>query len=245
MIQEKALLELCDVTLFVGAAKLLDQVSLELKHGECLSIVGPNGAGKTTLLRVIVGLLRGYSGSVKIDGTEVRGLSHERLSHLVSLVPQRLEFLPSFSVREFLELSGLEKTEQSLSLVRHLEERCLPQLSAGELQRVLIAGAVAQGAKVLVLDEPTANVDPIGRRDIEEVLRNCREDMGLSYILVTHDISLALRCTDRTALMKAGRLVWSGATRDPALVQQLSACYGCNFIELKHADLSAPIIVPT
>ena len=186
-----------------------------------------------------------YTGSIIVRGRDVRRLSVEERARTVGLVPQRLAHIPGFTVREFLELSGLERHEASLGLVQHLEGRMLNCLSAGELQRVLIAGAVAQGAPVLLLDEPTANLDPLSRVQVEDELKTCRSVMGLSYIIVTHDISLALRAADRVIIMHAGQLRWEGSSSDSALVSRLSESYGCSFVELRHPSLSQPIVVAT
>ena len=149
----RTILEAIGLSLSHKGASLLRDVNFSLQSGECLAVVGPNGAGKSTLLKLIAGLLRPSAGSVKLEGIEASSLLPRDRSRAVGLVPQRLQHLPPFTVREFLELSGLERGEESLSLVRHLEERLLTQLSGGELQRALIAGAVAQGATLLLLDE--------------------------------------------------------------------------------------------
>lgn len=223
---------------------LLRDVNLALQAGECLAVVGPNGAGKSILLKTIAGLFRPSQGSVKLDGKEASRLSPSERPRMVGLVPQRIAHIPPFTVREFLELSGLEHGEESLSLVRRLEGRLLTQLSGGELQRTLIAGAVAQGATLLLLDEPTASLDPVGHKEVEEVLQACRESMHLSYIVVTHDVSLAARATDSLAIMKEGALVWHGKPSDSQLVPELSAAYGCGFMQLAHEGLEYPIVVP-
>lgn len=237
------LLQIEGLRLSRGPDVLLTEVSLALKAGECLTVVGANGAGKTTLLKVIAGLLSGYEGSVRLEGSEVKSLSPQDLSHIVGLVPQRLSHLPPFSVEEFLELSGPDRLSQGLSLVAHLGNRLLTHLSGGELQRVLIAGAVAQGASLLLLDEPTANVDPRGRRQIEDVLSECRKTMGLSYILVTHDVSFGMRNAETVAVMREGAVTTRCSASDPGLIEKLSEAYGCHFVEVRHDDLPYPAVV--
>lgn len=224
---------------------LVSNVSWAMSQGECVSVVGPNGAGKTTLIRVLCGLYRGYQGTVKLLGKEIKGESPEDLARVVSLVPQRMEFLPGFTVSEFLELSGPKRGPSVASLVGDLGDRLLPELSGGELQRVIIAGAVAQGAKLLLLDEPSANLDPRGRSQVEEVLKVCRDEMGLSYILVTHDISLALRCCSRMLVMLNGESYWEGSTSEGTVVSHLEKAYGCGFVRLEHESMSSSIVVPT
>jgi iron complex transport system ATP-binding protein len=215
-----------------------------MESGDCVSVVGPNGAGKTTLLRILCGLYRTYEGSVSIMGKEVSSEPPEDLAKLVSLVPQRMEFLPSFSVTEFLELSSARKIIQLDGLIGELGDALLPELSGGELQRVLIAGAVAQGAKILLLDEPTASIDPCGRTQVEEVLRKCQEEMGISYILVTHDISLALRTSSRMLVLANGESYWQGDTAEDGVVSYLEEAYRCGFVRLEHESVAGSVVVP-
>jgi ABC-type cobalamin/Fe3+-siderophores transport system ATPase subunit len=241
------IIELKGLSLSLRRKELLSDLSLSLGSGECLSVVGPNGAGKTTLLRILCGLYRDYTGTAKILNQEVKSEPVESLARLVSLVPQRMEFLPGFTVSEYLELSGLgdkNATCEVSHLIGDLGPRLLPELSGGELQRVIIAGAVAQGVKLLLLDEPTANLDPSGRAQVERVLKFCRDQLGLSYILVTHDISLALRCCSRLLVMAGGKCAWSGAATDSAALRHLERAYQCGFARLEHASLAGSIVVP-
>ena len=223
---------------------MLRNLSLTIASGECLSVVGPNGAGKTTLLRVLCGLYRGYEGTAQILGHEVKHEPVESLARLVSLVPQRMEFLPGFTVLEYMELTGPRKGPNVSDLIAGLEGRLLPELSGGELQRVIIAGAVAQGVKLLLLDEPSANLDPSGRAQVEQVLRTCRHEFGISYVLVTHDISLALRCCSRILVMANGEHRWYGDATEEAVVPELENAYGCGFVRLEHQSISGSVVVP-
>lgn len=207
-----------------------------------MSVVGPNGAGKTTLLKVIAGLAKRYSGSVLVDQREVRNEGPQWLSRTVGFVPQRLEHLPCFTVREFLELSGDARKEPVARLTDHLRTRRLPELSGGELQRVLLAGALAQGVRLLLLDEPTSNLDPTGRAEVEMLLSELkREDVTL--LMVTHDISLALRCSERLMIMSHGAISWSGRGDDDAVVSELEKVYQCRFVRVEHEDLHSSILV--
>ena len=238
------LVSIKDVSLSLHHRPLVTHLTFTLEQGESVSIVGPNGAGKTTLLRILCGLYRGYQGSAQILGREVKHEPVESLARLVSLVPQRMEFLPGFTVAEYMELSGPQKGPQVSGLIADLQDRLLPELSGGELQRVIIAGAVAQGVTLLLLDEPSSNLDPSGRNQVEQVLKTCREEFGVSYLLVTHDISLALRCCSRMLVMANGQPRWYGEATEDAVVEELENAYGCGFVRLEHGAIQGSVVVP-
>jgi ABC-type cobalamin/Fe3+-siderophores transport system ATPase subunit len=241
---DEPLVSVRDLSFALHQKKMLANLSWSLNSGESISVVGPNGAGKTSLLRVLVGLYRGYQGSVKVAGSEIKHEPVESLAKLVSLVPQRMEFLPGFTVAEFIELSGPKNAPHVGSLIGDLEQRLLPELSAGELQRVVIAGAVAQGVRVLLLDEPTSNLDPNGRANVEQILTACRKDLGISFVLVTHDISLALRCCSRMLIMVDGQCYWQGAASHEAVVDHLEAAYRCGFVRYRSSSTGDSVVVP-
>ena len=136
MTQPSLVLE--DVSFKVGEQTLLHGINLAISHGEKVALVGANGAGKSSLLKVIAGLLPRYTGSVALEGREVRELSAKQRSLLVSFVPQRLPFVPRFTVREFLELSGVADLDGIDPTVLALVDRNLPDISGGELQRVVV-----------------------------------------------------------------------------------------------------------
>ncbi len=238
------LVSVSNLNFAIHGKQMVRDLCWTMESGDCVSVVGPNGAGKTTLLRILCGLYRSYEGSVSILGREVSSEAPESLSKLVSLVPQRMEFLPGFTVSEFLELSSARRILQLDGLVGDLGDKLLPDLSGGELQRVLIAGAVAQGAKILLLDEPTSSIDPCGRAQVEEVLRKCREEMGVSYVLVTHDISLALRTCSRMLVLADGESYWQGGTSEDGVVTHLEEAYRCGFVRLEHESVAGSVVVP-
>jgi iron complex transport system ATP-binding protein len=159
-------------------------------------------------------------------------------------VQQRLEFVPSFTVGEFLALHDISIEDVADASLRGLEERYLPDLSGGELQRVVLAGAVAQRSKLLLMDEPTAHLDPTGRMEVERVVRRYHEEQEISYILVTHDIELALRCAERVVIMRGGQILWDGPASDPMLISKLSDGYGCPFFSVKHPKTGEMVIIP-
>ena len=236
-------LKLQAVSLSIVAQPILRELNLSISHGEKVAVVGANGSGKSSMLKTISGLYRCYTGSVLVDGLEVHAVEPKTLSRLVSLVPQRLEFLPRFRVCEFFEMSGLVDLTGIDPALPPLLERYLPDLSGGELQRVVLAGAVAQGARLLLLDEPTAHLDPTGRSEVERVIADYHKRENISYILVTHDVSLAVRAAERMVVMKEGRVMWDGSTDDSTLTDILEQAYGCSFSRIIHPKTGDSIII--
>lgn len=239
-----ALVSLSDLSLSLTERSVLSQISLSVAAGEKVSLVGANGSGKSSLLKLIAGLYRNYTGAALVEGREIKTRSHRELARVVSLIPQRMEHLPAFTVEEFLELSAESALPVVDQMVAPLYDRYLPDLSGGELQRVILSGAVAQGAKLLLLDEPTAHLDPRGRAEVEHVIQEYHTHRSISYLLVTHDITLATQSSERMLVMKEGRIVWDGSTSDATLSQRLEDAYGRSFVTLRHPVTGAAFIVP-
>jgi iron complex transport system ATP-binding protein len=238
------LVAVSDLSLSKNGDMLLKGVSFAVRAGEKVALVGPNGAGKSSLIKVLAGLSRSYIGSATLDGRQISTIAPKEISRLVSLVQQRLEFVPSFTVGEFLALHDISIEDVVDASLRGLEDRYLPDLSGGELQRVVLAGAVAQRSKLLLMDEPTAHLDPTGRMEVERVVRRYHEEQDISYILVTHDIEVALRCAERVILMRGGQILWDGSASDPMLISKLSDGYGCPFFSVRHPKTGEIVIIP-
>ena len=238
------LVAVSDLSLSKNGDMLLKGVSFAVRAGEKVALVGPNGAGKSSLIKVLAGLSRSYIGSATLDGRQISTIAPKEISRLVSLVQQRLEFVPSFTVGEFLALHDISIEDVVDASLRGLEDRYLPDLSGGELQRVVLAGAVAQRSKLLLMDEPTAHLDPTGRMEVERVVRRYHEEQDISYILVTHDIEVALRCAERVILMRGGQILWDGSASDPMLISKLSDGYGCPFVSVRHPKTGEIVIIP-
>lgn len=196
----------------MGKTKILHDIDLHIHCGELTALVGPNGAGKTTLLRAILGEIS-HTGELSfLDAAD------SRRNPVVGYVPQRLDFdtgspisvLDLFSAcisswPVFLGYSRQIRERASLSLARvqadHLLERCLGDLSGGELQRVLLAMALDQSPDLLLLDEPVSGIDVQGKDLFYDLVSNLRQQYDLSIILVSHDWSLVSRYADRIVLL--------------------------------------------
>ena len=203
-----------------GDVAILRGVDLEVRPGEALGIVGPSGSGKTTLLMVIAGLEKASSGEVTVAGKSLTGLGEDQLAAFrrdhVGIVFQSFHLIPTMTALENVavplefrgEAKAMDIAADRLQRVGlgHRLDHYPGQLSGGEQQRVAIARALASGAKIIIADEPTGNLDHVTGEQIIKLLFDVKEQSGTSLILVTHDRSLAQRC-DRMAEVLDGRIV--------------------------------------
>lgn len=203
-----------------GNIEILKSIDLAVKRGEALGIVGPSGSGKTTLLMVIAGLERVTEGEVLACGQSMNGLNEDALAVFrrdhIGIVFQSFHLIPTMTAVENvavpLEFRGLgnamDVARDKLARVG-LSHRLLHypgQLSGGEQQRVAVARALASGARIILADEPTGNLDQATGEQIIDLLFKLREEEGVSLLLVTHDRSLASRC-NRIAEVRDGGII--------------------------------------
>lgn len=205
-----------------GSLEVLHGVSMSVARGEIVSIVGASGAGKTTLLQIIGTLMEADSGSVTIDGVSSRGLSDAKLSEFrnkhIGFVFQFHHLLAEFTARENVMMpmliAGVDRSkasaraEELLALVNmsHRMEHKPSALSGGEQQRVAIARALANNPSVVLADEPTGNLDSATREEIQQLFFKLREQLGQTFIIVTHDETLAEH-SDRKIVMTDGNIL--------------------------------------
>lgn len=205
-----------------GSLEVLHGVSMSVARGEIVSIVGASGAGKTTLLQIIGTLMEADSGSVLIDGVSSCGLSDAKLSEFrnkhIGFVFQFHHLLAEFTARENVMMpmliAGMDRAtagaraEELLALVNmsHRMEHKPSALSGGEQQRVAIARALANNPSVVLADEPTGNLDSATREEIQQLFFKLREQLGQTFIIVTHDETLAEH-SDRKIVMTDGNIL--------------------------------------
>lgn len=199
-----------------GAKKALENISLRVPAGERLGIFGPNGGGKTTLLKLTLGLLGGHSGRIAVFG---RTPARAREEGLIGYVPQRVEAELAFplSVRQVVAMgverglppwAGLpkdraERAERTLALVGAAEiaDRPIGRLSGGQLQRVMIARALAAEPRILLLDEPTVGIDVAGQQRFAELMVQLHRELNLTLVVVSHDLRAIAAGCDRIAVL--------------------------------------------
>jgi ABC-type methionine transport system ATPase subunit len=226
-------LEVKGITLELDGSRILDGVDLLVAVGETVCILGGSGAGKSMLLRTIVRLHEPTAGEVLLEGTSNCDMDPSTLRRRVCLVqqaPAMLEGTVEDNLRFGLDLLGLgpdeiaDRTERALGVAAldpSFLSRRADKLSGGERQRVAIARAYALRPEVLLLDEPTAALDPRRTRDVEEAIMGLRREGRLTLVVVTHDPDQARRLGDRTVLMRRGRVVAEGASK--TLMEELDA----------------------
>ncbi len=228
-------IELSEVTVVLGGRPVVDRVSGVVPAGEWLGLIGPNGAGKTTLLRAIAGLVP-FLGSIRLEGRETNEMPRRELARLLAVVPQEPSTPPWMTVGEYVLLGrtphlGVLAKEGSRDRAAAAEalarldllgygERRLGTLSGGEKQRVVVARALAQDARIVLLDEPMAALDIGHQQQALELLDLLRAESGLTLVAAMHDLTLAAQYADRMVLLDGGRVAADGA---PAAVLTESA----------------------
>ena len=243
------MIELRRVSVRLGSTEALRNISLSVEAGEWLALIGPNGAGKTTALRALSGLVR-CTGDVLVDGRDVRTLGRRELARLAAFVPQIPETPPELTVAEYVLLGrtpylayfGTEGREDRLAAERALERlelrelagRSLGSLSGGELQRAVLARAVAQEAPILLLDEPTTALDLGRQQQALELVHSLRDD-GLTIVSTMHDLTLAGQYADRLVLLDRGAIVAEGTPHEVLSSSNVSSYYGAN-VRVVHDD---------
>lgn len=207
-----------DVSLRYGPVQALASVSIEVPSGSLLAIVGESGSGKTSLLRCFNRMVTPDSGAVSIDGQDVRELDAVALRRRIGYVPQRGGLLPHWTVERNVALvPRLTGDADPLRSARRALERCglpaatfgarLPhELSGGQRQRAAIARALAASQDVLLLDESFSALDAISRNDLLDAFTTLRTEIGVTCVLVTHDLGEAARLADAIAVMRAGAI---------------------------------------
>jgi iron complex transport system ATP-binding protein len=236
-------IELNAVTVRLGGRPVVDGVDLDVGEGEWVALIGPNGAGKTTLLRAIAGLVP-YEGSILLDGRPADELSRRELAQLLAVVPQEPSTPSWMTVGEYvlmgrtphlgpLAKEGRGDGEAAAAALARLDldgydERRLGTLSGGEKQRVVVARALAQEARVVLLDEPMAALDIGHQQQALELLDSLRGESAITLVAAMHDLTLAGQYAERMVLMDAGRIAAEGAPAEVLTEALVEAHYGAD-----------------
>ena len=241
---------------------ILNDLSFQVDEREVLGIVGPNGSGKTSLLKLLARLASPQQGVVRLFGRDLTGMGQDEMARVVGVVPQESQQLFPFTVAETVLMGrfphrsrdrwgtgfGWESggdvaiAEDAMTTmdVIHLAQRAVTDLSGGERQRTMIARALAQTPKVLLLDEPTAFLDLQHQLEICSVLRRLSDEQGLTVVIVSHDLNLASQYCDRIVMLKEGSVYSMGTPSEVLSVEALRAVYGCEVLIDPHPESGLP-----
>lgn len=225
------MLEALNISVRLGTREILRDVSLTANAGDIVALLGPNGAGKTTLLRAINGTIPLTAGEVRLDDALIDSFSRREIARQIAVVAQENETKFPITVFEFVLAGRFARgaafgweTPADIEAAQNAVDRCdladlsrryMNELSGGERQRAVLARALAAETKILLLDEPTANLDLSHQALMLRLVRDRCTNSGVAAIVITHDLNLAAEFADVVVLLKAGRLLASGP---PALV---------------------------
>jgi iron complex transport system ATP-binding protein len=243
-----------------GERPVLQGLDLTVAVGEVVGLVGPNGCGKTTLLRAITRVVPALAGRIEVGGKALEQWPARELARMVAVVPQSPLLPLGYTAAEvvlmgrtphlgFFDQEGAEDyrlTREALARVDalHLFERRVDELSGGERQNVVLARALAQEPRLLLLDEPTANLDIGHQISVASLVQRLAREEGLAVLATLHDLTLASLYCDRIALMHNGRVLAEGRPSEVLTPANLRVAYGAGVRVLRDEALSGPVVLP-
>mgnify|MGYP006422924603 CR=1 FL=1 len=238
---------------------VLSAINLTGEKGRLYVCIGPNGAGKSTLLGLLAGWLPPERGAVRLENEDISRMERRRLARRVAVVEQEHAVLPHLRVEQMVLLGrtpflgwlkwegrrdrDLAREAMAFTHVEHLAARRLGELSGGERQRVHLARALCQQPQLLLLDEPTASLDPAHQVRIMDLLQRLCREQGLCVCLVSHDLNLAALYADQVLLLQNGRLLGQGPPEEVMTFSLLEQAYGCVML-VEQSRLGVPVVTP-
>jgi len=239
-----------------NSTPVLDNISMELDRSEIVGIVGPNGAGKSTLIRCIDRILKPKKGSILVDGNDIEKMTRLEIAREMGYVPQSTTRVFPASVIDTVLMGrrphlGWKSSEEDMEKVLEVLEqlgilqfamRDFNEISGGQQQKVLIARAIAQEADILLLDEPTSNLDIKHQLEVMEIMTDIVKKKGISAIMAIHDLNLASRYSSKILMMNRGRIFSAGSPESVLTAENIRHTYGVE-VEVM-SDRKRPYIIP-
>lgn len=243
-----------------GKKEVLKELSLDIDENKLTGIIGPNGCGKSTLAKNIIKYINGKFESFKIMDTDIRELTHKKIAQLISYIPQKSIIIPNISVFDYVLLGRFpllknswdnyseqdyEIVEKNINLlnIRELKDRNIETLSGGELQKALLARALAQEAKILLLDEPTSALDLNNAVEFMKILKNISIKKNISVIIIIHDLNLASLFCDSLIILKDGRFIEKGSPKEVINEANIKSVYNLD-CKVFYNENDKPYIIP-
>ena len=243
-----------------GRKEVLKELSLDIDENKLTGIIGPNGCGKSTLAKNIIKYINGKFESFKIMDTDIRELTYKKIAQLISYIPQKSIIIPNISVFDYVLLGRFpllknswdnyseqdyEIVEKNINLlnIRELKDRNIETLSGGELQKALLARALAQEAKILLLDEPTSALDLNNAVEFMKILKNISMKKEISVIIIIHDLNLASLFCDSLIILKDGRFIEKGSPKEVINEENIKSVYNLD-CKVCYNENDKPYIIP-
>ena len=243
-----------------GKKEVLKELSLDIDENKLTGIIGPNGCGKSTLAKNIIKYINGKFESFKIMDTDIRELSHKKIAQLISYIPQKSTIISNISVFDYVLLGRFpllknswdnysekdyEIVENNINLlnIKELRNRNVETLSGGELQKALLARALAQEAKILLLDEPTSALDLNNAVEFMKILKNISIKKEMSVIIIIHDLNLASLFCDSLIILKDGKFIEKGSPKEVINEKNIKSVYNLD-CKVCYNENGKPYIIP-
>jgi len=233
-----------DLSFRYGDSPLLEGLNLEIHAGDFIGVMGANGSGKTTLVRLLAGYLKAAQGSIELEGAPLQGFSARERARKIAVVPQNFDVLFPFSVKEVVLMGrwaylkpmaweserDLEIAQESMRLADclHFQDRSVTELSGGEKERVLLARALAQEARVLLLDEPTTHLDLQHQVETFRLLKRLHAQKRFTLVTVLHDLNFAARACEKILLLQKGKPAKFGSVEDVLSPSNVREAFGAS-----------------
>lgn len=254
-----ALLELKSLSCGYDGTEVIKGISFQIKEKDFLGIIGPNGAGKTTLFRAMTRVLKPHKGTVHYRGRNLAAVPIREIAKGIAVLPQILESSFSFTIEEFVlmgrfpHLGRLERLTKSdwhivndsmtLCGILPLRDRTISELSGGERQRALIAQALTQQPRLLLLDEPTTHLDIGHQVEILDLLKKLNLEEGLTVAMILHDLNLASEYCDRLILLSNGEIFTTGSPEEVLTYQVIEKVYNTLVVVNQNPVSSKPHVL--
>lgn len=254
------ILKINNIECFYESTKVLDGVEFGVDKGDFVGIMGPNGSGKTTLLRCITRVVKLKTGAVLIENRDISTLSVKEIAKNVGAVPQDLGITAEFTAFEivlmgrtpyikglgFESLEDLNIAKEAMMATNtwHLRDRLITELSGGEKQRVIIAKAIAQKPKILLLDEPTVHLDINYQHEILRLVKKLSKERDLTVLSVSHDINLATEYCEKLILLNKGKIVSVGKPEEVLTPENVKIAYNIDAVVKKNPVTGTLFVVP-
>jgi iron complex transport system ATP-binding protein len=254
-----AKMEIQNVCLDYGRRSVIRDLNFELLHGELLGLVGPNGCGKSSIIKSLSRVMAHSSGRILLDDQDLMGIPRNELARVIGVVPQNPSLPETFTVLEVVILGrnphlGLFAGENARDLaivwqamertgITHLAKRRIVELSGGEKQRVTIARVLAQEPQIILLDEPTANLDIAQQLEILDLISGMCREKSIAGLIAIHDLNVAAQYCTRILMLKNGNVFAAGTPAEVITAENVREVFAAETTIYPHPENNLPMVV--